>query len=69
MLDYLVFVINDFNEQMTFRFREIHDALTLYCSAKHDSTVNHITVNCLEYDESNPESFLTGHTIRYYDRD
>lgn len=68
MIDYIVSVINDYNEEMTFRFRELNEALTLYRVAKHDPTVTFLTVNSVEYDDNNPESFIDGQTIRVYER-
>ena len=69
MIDYIVSVQNDWNEEMTFRFRELHDALTLYGVSKHDTTVTYVTVDSVEYDENNPESFIDGQTLRVYERD
>lgn len=65
---YIVSVQNDINEQMTFEFKEIHDALTLYRTAKHDESVTYLTVDCVEYDENNPDKFINGWTIRVYER-
>lgn len=69
MIDYIVSVQNDWNEEITFRFKELHDALTLYYSAKHDNTVTYITVDSVEYDDNNPETFIDGQVLRVYERD
>lgn len=65
---YLVTVQNDWNEEMTFRFDELHDALTLYRSAKHDDSVTLITVDGIECDDNEPDVFVGSENIRYYEK-
>lgn len=66
---YLVHVMNEYSEDMTFRFKELHDALILYRTAKHDVSVTLASVDCVEFDENEPDIFTDSDNIGYYERD
>lgn len=65
---YLVSVQNDINEQMTFSFKELHNALTMYRLCKHDDSVTIITVDTVECDDNNTDLFIGSENIRYYEK-
>ena len=64
---YLVYVCNDCNEEITFSFKELHDAMTLYRSAKHDETVTVITLDAIECDDNEPDVYIGSQKIRFYE--
>ena len=65
---YLVYVRNESKEEMTFRFKDLHDAVSLYYASKHDETVTLVTVDGFECDYKDTDVFVGSENIRYYEK-